>query len=618
MNRTLPWTLLALVSGAISLTSLPSTAHAVSLTSSPGGFLFDITETANGYVGNGTNDAYDFMYYLSVNGTDYNAGGAATSSLGGRQYDMREIAMGSLMVSRHAYVPASGGNWIRYYDLIRNPTGSAVMATIQIHGGLGADAFLEITGSSTGDILVTDEDDWFTTDDNMPTSLDTPTGHVVQGPNGRVRATGITAMPGAASATLAWNFSVMVPAGGEVAILTYGIQEADRATTITTSQDLVNPACSTTGADPLNGLSNAQRASIVNFTLAGAPLPCFSAPANVDEGDAIPVDVTVTDLEGDPSISWTFDLDGDGTFGEMADAAMVTVPMGVTDGPAPYLLGIETTDGTNTQRFYRGINVANVAPIITSSPRTVAAIRREYQYMVTLDDPASAHETYTYTLASRPMGMTADASGTITWTPTVDQRGMSYPVILRVEDGDGGEAIQTWEIEVAENTTPDAPVPMSPIDRVYVSPDSAPTLVVENGMDGDGDTLVYFFRLSMTSDTNNAPYVSGEVTEGSGGTTEWTPPEPLAPGLWYWDVWVDDGIGESAHRYAQFISGDMQGLADAGGSGFDAGTGGGVDAGPGGGGDGGCSIGRTQDRSAAPMMLLLAGLGLALIRRRRA
>lgn len=614
MKRTLSWILASVLAALVPL----GTAYAVNLTTS-GGFLFDISETGGGEVAGGTLDAYDFMYFLSVDGTPYDAAGAAaTTSLGGRQYDMAEIAMGSLQVRRHVYVPATGGNWVRYLDVLRNPTGAAVTATVRIDGSLGADSTLVITGSSTGDVAATPADDWVTTDDSSATGGDTPTGHVIQGPNGSLRASMVTVGVVGFDDIVRWEYNVMVPAGGEVGLLTFGIQESDRAATITTAEILTDANCVPMGtADPLNGLDGATRGIVANFGLAGAPVACFTSNAEAPEGDPIDVSVAVTDFEGDPSISWTWDLDGDGTFGDMPDAMMVTVPAGLTDGPGQFPVGIEVTDGTNTRQAVRRVNITNVDPTITSAPNREAGIRREYSYTVTVDDPAGALDPPNFVLNSGPPGMMVDAGGTVTWTPDVSARGMSFPVILTVDDGDGGEALQSWEILVSENSVPAPPEPMSPIDRVYVDPASPPTLTVMNAVDPDGDDLVYFFRLSQTSNFDDNPDVlgSGEIDEGT-DTTSWTPNEPLAEGLWYWEVWVDDGIGESSHQFAQFISGEQSSaMPDAGpGTVVDGGAGG-ADAGPGVD-DGGCAA-APGGKSSTGLLFLLGLAALALIRRRR-
>lgn len=556
MRRTTPW-IFALVLG-ISATA----AAAVNLTSA-GGFLFDIQENLTGELLNGAfgaSDAYDSMYKLQVNGTDYNAGGRASStSLGGRQVETAEIVMGALRVRRLIYVPSAGGDYARYLDLVRNPGASATTATIRIYGGLGSDFSTIVTGSSSGDTAFSTADDWFATDDFSDGGGDPSLAHVLQGPDGAVSATAATLGP---PDFPEWSFTVTVPAGGQVGILSFAVQASSRAASMTEARRLI-----TLPADAALGL-DAYLTDIVNFPAGGAPVVRFTHPPEIEEGAEALVDIMVEDREGDPTVTWSWDTDDDGVFGELPGASSYTIPMGTTDGDGEVRIGVEASDGTNTRQVYRSIPVLNVAPSFASAPSTMANVRREYTYTPTVDDPALAADPFRFLLVTRPTGMTVDAmTGAISWTPIVDQRGRTFDVTLRVEDQDGGEDQQMWRIDVAENTLPEAPTPVSPIDRAQVAADAPVTLVVANGIDPDGDSLAYFFRVSQESAFVSPDLLrSTEITEGADGMTEWTTAEPLTPGLWYWDVWVDDGIGESLHRYGQLIVGDVDVPgADAGG-----------------------------------------------------
>src|SRR5688572_18924941 len=115
--RTLgPASILVLILG------IPSVALAITIMSE-GGFIWDPQETFDGGLSNGSIDAYDGCYSLTVNDIGYGAGGmGATLDLGGRMVTMAEVPSGSLMVQRTFYVPMTGGDWGRYVDLIRNPT----------------------------------------------------------------------------------------------------------------------------------------------------------------------------------------------------------------------------------------------------------------------------------------------------------------------------------------------------------------------------------------------------------------------------------------------------------------------------------------------------------------
>lgn len=603
MRRTTPWIF------ALALTlALPAIAYAINLTS-PGGFVFDIQDSFQGHLVNGgTTDAYDSMYFLTVNGTQYSAGGTApTLSLGGRQTEMGTQTIGSLMVRRLVFVPGAApgggsGNYCRYLDLISNPTGAPIVATIMIDGGLGGATAL-VTGSSSGDTVVSTADDWFTTDlaGSRP-SL----GHVFQGSGGLVRASTVIL----AGDRPSWQFSVMVPAGGRVGILTFAIMEMNAAMAVAEARRVVDLP-----DDAVDGLLP-YATDIVNFAVGGAPLVRFTAPSEIDEGAETLITISVEDLEMDPSVSWSWDTDDDGTFGELADVDNYTIPAGSTDGDSVIRVGVRATDGTLSRDVYRSITVHNVAPLITTSPPTTANVRREYAYTPAIDEPAGALDPIRYILISRPTGMT-EGGGTITWTPNAEQRGRTFDVTLRVDDGDGGEDQQMWRIEVADNTPPEAPTPTFPIDRERVPVDTNVTLVVDNGTDPDGDELVYFFRVSQTSDFMGPDVLgSGELSEGAGGTTEWTTNEPLTVGLWYWEIWVDDGIAESFHRFAQVIVGDPDIPREDSGTmtGRDGGIGPGVDAGPPGGG-GGCRAAPSRGTGSAWLLGLVA---LFFVRRRGA
>lgn len=343
------------------------------------------------------------------------------------------------------------------------------------------------------------------------------------------------------------------------------------------------------------------------------PVIAFTSPTEINEGESVTIDVMVTDPEG-ATPTWTWDIDFDGTFGELADATSYTVPATDTDGTTMLRIGVMATDGVESRTVYRNITVHNVEPTITSTPPLDAAVRREYVYDVVVEDPAGVNDPIRYLLTSRPPGMEI-TDNHITWTPLPEQRGRSFPVILRLDDGDGGEDSQTWEVRVAFNTPPTFATPTAPIDRTRVPAGAPVTLVAENASDDDGDPLTYFFQLSRVSSFQPPDLIgSGEVSEGADGTTAWTTAEPLDPGLWYWQVWVSDGVVETSPRFAQFVVGEEVVEPDAGTPPADA-TIPGIDAGitpppP----SGGCSVGATRSSHAA---LALALVALALVLRRR-
>ena len=193
--------------------------------------------------------------------------------------------------------------------------------------------------------------------------------------------------------------------------------------------------------------------------------------------------------------------------------------MAEVDGVVRYV--IENMDDTKTV-----VITSNNMPHITSTPVTNATEDMEYYYNVEAYDPNG--DTLTYALVERPPGMTINPStGEITWTPTNAQVGI-YNVTIRAEDGNGGYAIQSWEITVANVNNPpeimSTPITTATQDALYQYNVTA--------RDIDGDTLIYSLDVSPAGMSINA----------STGLIIWTPTNAQV-GEHTVTVKVDDGNG---------------------------------------------------------------------------
>jgi hypothetical protein len=93
------------------------------------------------------------------------------------------------------------------------------------------------------------------------------------------------------------------------------------------------------------------------------------------------------------------------------------------------------------------LKLENHAPRITSSPPT-ATSGAQLIYQVVCEDPDG--DKISYELLSAPPHMSIDANGKIEWTvPRGQERKPAYDVKIKVTDGHGGEAVQSFTFSLA-------------------------------------------------------------------------------------------------------------------------------------------------------------------------
>ena len=613
---------------ALVILAVPVVAYALNVTTMSG-IQFQINDSG-GYANEASlrtstgsfSDAYDGMYRLSVNGTTYTSRGTSTTSPTG-SYTYPPQVIGSLSVQRHSYFPTGVvGNYLRLVDTVTNTGTTAAMATIRIYGNLGSDSSTSVTGSSSGDTVVSSVDSWFGTDDSDGTG-DPSLVHLMQGLTPTVR----TSAASISRDSPEWTFTVSVPAGERVAVMSFAIVHQNRAMAAAEAARILTlPEDAIVGLDPFE-------ADIVNFALApeGAPRITFTSPATALEGESFAISVAVEDPEMDP-VTYSWDLDGDEVFDEMPGVASITVPADTTDGPGVVRYGVRATDGMNTYERYRTVTIENVTPMITSTAPRTTSVGAAYEYAMAVTEPAGMLDPLLFEVATGPESLTVDEMGVVRWMPNeldVTLPGEAHRVVVLVNDGDEGIAMEEWEIMVDPNRPPRSPRPLFPIEMRPL--DSSPELTAQNASDPDFDTLSYHFELDIADTFDSPSLVSSGPLEGGIGFTKWQTPDDLMEGtIYHWRVWASDGVAESPRTAATFRmvatpapaeGGEDAGAADGGGSDADGGISG--DAAPGPIGppttdDGGCAVAPTGTRSRAPWALVVIGVvALTWIRRRR-
>jgi RHS repeat-associated protein len=171
---------------------------------------------------------------------------------------------------------------------------------------------------------------------------------------------------------------------------------------------------------------------------------------------------------------------------------------------------VDDRGGATTQTFTVQVaaSAANDPPQILSTPRTTIALGGHYAYQVQAIDPDA--DPLTYHLDTAPAGMTIDAAGLVTWQPAVAEFGAN-PVVLRVDDGRGGSASQTFMVNVVTQLSdrPPAIVTTPPLTATV----GRPYVYDARATDPENDPLMWSF--------DTAP--AGMSIDPQLGTIRWTP-----------------------------------------------------------------------------------------------
>lgn len=149
------------------------------------------------------------------------------------------------------------------------------------------------------------------------------------------------------------------------------------------------------------------------------------------------------------------------------------------------LRAIDLRGASDEQVFDLSV-IANTPPVITSTPPLQAFVGEPYAYPVIATDVDG--DALTYTLTASPLTMDIGSQdGLIGWTPQTLHLGIQ-PVTVKVSDGRGGEAVQTFEIAVTERVNRPPQIVSTPPASVN---EGAEYVYDVDAVDPDGDVLTY-------------------------------------------------------------------------------------------------------------------------------
>lgn len=218
------------------------------------GFLWDVQQS--GSISNGSSDAYDGGHLLSIDNTGFVNFRQAVTEDNGREFRIGSQTINTLQVSRKAFV-SDNEAFIRYLEILTNPTGSDINVTVRLNTNLGSDASTRLVATSNGDSVVTAADDYLITDDSTSEGVGDPAMvHVFSGPGASLEPSLVTLL----SDRIVYEYAVTVPAGGRAIVMHFASQNSN-TTVAQTSAD----ALRTLQGAALDGLSAAERQAVVNF-----------------------------------------------------------------------------------------------------------------------------------------------------------------------------------------------------------------------------------------------------------------------------------------------------------------------------------------------------------------
>lgn len=301
-------------------------------------------------------------------------------------------------------------------------------------------------------------------------------------------------------------------------------------------------ATASLGARSVGVISPTQTATLASaFSVTDVGTPTNRNPT-ANAGGSYPaqtgVSITLTGTGSDPdtgdtlTYGWSF---GDGS--KPMDGAEVSHTYATAGTYNATLTVKDGRGGTATSTAQVTVTsppppppLPNNNPSITSSAITAATEGQPYAYDVEATDP-DLNDVLTYTLAQFPMGMTIDGTtGKVAWTP--GEAGQ-VPVTVRVSDGKGGSAEQSFTIATAAaNRAPainSAPVTAASEGQAYAYDVDA--------TDDIGDSLTYSLTL----------FPSGMEINPSTGIIAWTPTSAHVPSAAV-TVSVSDSKGGTASQ----------------------------------------------------------------------
>ena len=236
----------------------------------------------------------------------------------------------------------------------------------------------------------------------------------------------------------------------------------------------------------------------------------------IDEGSGLTLDASGTTDLGSDTLTYAWDLDGDGEFDDALGATPtitwgMLVDLGIPSDGSVLPISLQVSDGTGSVTTFTTLTINNLPPVADAGrPYTI----NEGQ-PVTLDASGSSDaggDVLTYAWDLDNDGVFDDATGespTISWTglQALELIDGGYTLAVKVTDGDGATHTDTALLTVT-NLNPVA----NPGGPYTINEGQALVLDASNSSDAGGDTLTYTWDLDSDGVFDDATGVTPTVS----------------------------------------------------------------------------------------------------------
>jgi hypothetical protein len=231
----------------------------------------------------------------------------------------------------------------------------------------------------------------------------------------------------------------------------FGTPASDEASAVAVDSSRIFVVGSTTGMlEPDGGMPSHTDAYVARFA---EPFEAEAGgPYSVDEGSTVTLSASATVIDYGQTLTYDWDLNGDGTFEETGQAVAYT-PVASTGAPVTVRVRVTDDFSEGTAVAEATVAIANVAPIVDAGPDVILVPGQALGQTVVFTDPGA--DTWTAEIAygePSPTDVQELSDRSFTLAHSYVAAG-TYTVTVTVTDSDGGVGTDSFVVTLTDGAT---------------------------------------------------------------------------------------------------------------------------------------------------------------------